>query len=309
MSATILPNFLIIGAHKCGTTSLYEYLRQHPQVFMPQLKEPSFFTFENQNLDGFPAMKRSVVTRFEEYVALFANADGKPAIGEASPMYFKCSHSAARIKHYLPNARLILILRNPVERAYSHFQMELRNGTVKSQNFADAIQEFELLPDGIRNQRYIHDGKYFSLLKPYLDLFGVENLLVLLFDQLRTDPTGMMRSVYQFLNIDSNFTPDLSEKHNEGGLWRNPLWKLYYRAVHPAFGSISNALPENLQARLASVNKQMRKKAVVRSPEMSPEVRAELHAIFREEILKLQDLIHQDLSAWLDAQPAPSANT
>ena len=304
MSATILPNFLIIGAHKCGTTSLYEYLRQHPQVFMPQLKEPSFFTFENQNLDHFPAMKRNVVTRFEDYADLFREANGYAAVGEASPMYFKCSYSAANIKRHLPHARLILILRNPLERAYSHFQMELRNGTVKSRNFAEAIHEYELLPDGIRYQRYIHDGKYFTLLKPYLDLFGAENILVLLFDQLRSDPFGLMKSVFEFLGIDDEFMPDLSEKHNEGGLWRNPLWKVYYRNIHPALGTLAETLPEDMRARLAAGAKKMRRSAVVKPPELSAQTKTELTVLFREEILKLQDLIRQDLTGWLESQPA-----
>ena len=303
MSTSVLPNFLIIGAHKCGTTSLYEYLRQHPQVFMPQLKEPSFFTFEGQRLDAFPAIKRNVVRRFEDYVALFRDAVGYFAVGEASPMYFKCSHSAARIQRRLPGVRLILILRDPVERAYSHFQMEKRNGTVRG-NFAEAMREYELLPDGIRYQRYIHDGKYFTLLQPYAELFGMQNILVLLFDQLRKDAGGLMRNVYQFLGIDSNFTPDLSQKHNEGGVWRSPFWQLYYRTIHPAFGTVSNALPENWHDRLATVGQHLRKKAVVRSPQMSPQVRTQLQGIFREEILNLQDFIQQDLSAWLEEQPA-----
>jgi len=303
MSEMILPNFLIIGGHKCGTTSLYEHLRPHPQVFMPRLKEPSFFTFEGQNLDAYPNIKRNVVTRFEEYAALFADADGKIAVGEASPMYLKCSASAPRIKGWLPNVRLIAILRNPVDRAYSHFQMEFRNGTVKSADFMQAMQEFETLPDGLRYQRYIHDGQYFTLLKPYFDLFGAENILVLLFDKMRSDPTGLMRSVYQFLRVEPDFTPDLSEKHNEGGIWRSPLWRLYYRTIYPAFASVSNALPESLHTRLATFGKKLRKSAIVRSPELSPQVRSELNKIFHGEIVKLQDLIQQDLSDWLEVEP------
>src|SRR3990170_8700279 len=159
----ILPNFLIIGAHKSGTTSLYQYLRQHPQVFMPQLIEPSFFSYEGQNLQHNPSIRRHVITRFEDYVALFQEARGEIAIGEASPMYLKCPQSAVRIKHYIPDARLIVILRNPVDRAYSHFQMELRNGTVNNPDFTQAIQEMVSHPDGTVGQRYIHDGRYFSL--------------------------------------------------------------------------------------------------------------------------------------------------
>ena len=132
-----LPNFLIIGAMKSGTTSLYHYLKQHPQIYMSSIKEPNFFALEGSNLDFNGAegkeqiqrlIKRESIINIEEYRALFRRAAHETAIGEASPMYLYSPEAPYRIRYYVPEAKLITILRNPVERAYSAFLYMTRDG-------------------------------------------------------------------------------------------------------------------------------------------------------------------------------------
>ena len=115
-----MPNFLIIGSQKAGTTALYHYLKQHPQIFLSKIKEPCFFAFEGEELDlrsptGAPVyMNRTAVTTVESYRRLFDTVTDEKAVGEASPIYIICPKAAKRIYHYIPHVRLIAVLRNPV---------------------------------------------------------------------------------------------------------------------------------------------------------------------------------------------------
>lgn len=148
----ILPNFLIIGAAKSGTSSIYDYLKQHPQIYMSSIKEPIFFAFEGEQIDEFgpfnddPLAKGTLTnsaTNIDDYQALFRDVDGEKAIGEASVRYLYFSKSPNRIKKYIPEAKLIAILRNPVDRAYSHFLMNLRKQFEPLNDFSKALQAEE----------------------------------------------------------------------------------------------------------------------------------------------------------------------
>src|SRR5215210_1748036 len=145
----MLPNFLVIGAGKSGTTSLYHYLRQHPDVYMSPVKEPLFFAAEGGRI-RFPgpdgrmisrAANPGAVTRMKDYRALFAGVSGKKAVGEASPQYLYTPEAPLRIKHYVPEAKLIAVLRNPVERAYSAFLHRTRLGREPLADFSEALRQ------------------------------------------------------------------------------------------------------------------------------------------------------------------------
>ena len=136
---TQLPNFLIIGAAKGGTTSLYHYLNQHPQVYMSPMKEPRFFALENEKLNfqnPDKAINKTSVTSLSEYYKLFDGVTNETAIGEASPLYMYSTKAVERIAHYVPTAKLIAILRNPVDRAYSCYKHLI---ALEPYSFADAI--------------------------------------------------------------------------------------------------------------------------------------------------------------------------
>jgi Sulfotransferase domain len=190
-----LPDFLVIGAQKSGTTSLYEYLRSHPQVFMPDIKELDFFT---------PGINWE--RGFGWYQRLFADADeGISAIGEASTSYTKYprySGSAELISRYLPDARLIYVLRDPIDRLRSHYVHNVAFGT-ETAPLAKAVE---------RNPDYINFSKYAMQLEQYLSHFGTEQILVITSEALRSRRVETLTGVFGFLGVRDDWKSDVLEQ-------------------------------------------------------------------------------------------------
>lgn len=294
----ILPNFLVIGAFKSGTNSLYHYLEAHPQVFMCPANEPSFFAFEGKKMSG-GRWAEGVVTNFEEYKRLFAGVRDEIAIGEVSPTYLVSLEAPGRIKHYLPDVKLIAILRHPVDRAYSQWQMEYRQGNEKMTDFAEAIKVIKVIADGTSRRRFVSGSLYFQLLKKYYSMFDTSQICVLLFDRLSTDREGLVRKLYGFLNIDALFLPsNLNVRFNEGGgVPRSKAGGFLLQKVFPALSGLKALAPKGLRERFVA---KTRRQLLAKPPELAPELRAELSAFFKDDILLLQDLIKEDLSMWLN---------
>src|SRR5918997_438225 len=162
-----MPNFLIIGAMKSGTTALYYYLEQHPEIYMSPVKEPNFFSSQEQENAA------DAVTHIGTYQHLFRGVSGQKAIGEAPHSYLYEPGAAAEIRRYSPDAKLIAILRNPIDRAHSHFLHMVRSGTEPLDDFARALQEDVV---GIHKERifqdYIGRGLYYDQLKRYFNAFS-----------------------------------------------------------------------------------------------------------------------------------------
>jgi hypothetical protein len=256
----ILPNFLIIGAFKSGTNSLYHYLEPHPQVFMSPRKKPSFFAFEGQNISDNQWTRNNVITQFNDYIKLFEEAEGKDAIGEASPYYLVSTQAPAKIKYYLPKVNLVAILRNPVDRAYSQWQMEFRQGTEKISNFASAVQVRQTDSDGSIRQRFVYGSKYYSLLKRYYDIFDRSQICVLLFDQLITDRNGLLKKIYHFLEVDPKYVPEnISVQYNEGGLPRNSFTGFFTQKIYPYIAEIKTILPQGIRERVIAQSRRFKK--------------------------------------------------
>jgi len=284
-----LPNFLIIGAQKSGTTSLYEYLRQHPQVFMSPVKEPHFFTYE-----GEPPPSPDMVTDWFTYQQLFSAAkEHHIAIGEASPSYLHAEHVPERIAHYLPEVRLIAILRHPAERAFSNWVHNVRNGR-EHLSFCEALAAED---DRIRQGYsyafwYKYKGFYYRHLSRYMTLFPRERICVYLFDDLRQQPLALLRDVFTFLGVDPDFQPRLA-RHNVSGIPKGVVGKVFsrLRKSRALREVVKKSVPESIRA-------QIRSRILVR-PQMAEDVRQSLIALYREDILRLQDFLNRDLSHWL----------
>jgi len=225
------PNFFVIGAMKAGTTSLYEHLRKHPQVFLPELKEPHYFS----DCVPPPHIRYEVARDYycsrnrSEYLRLYEGATAFPAIGDASPSYLWDENAPGRIHAECPRAKIIVILRDPVLRAHSQYLMNLLGGS-ESLPFPQALKE-----DGARKVRtwwaarlYVDLGLYHDQLRRYLDLFGSDNVLVLLFDDLKRNPEELFSRVARHIGIDPLVLPptDLSEVHNS---YRMPRASGFYR--------------------------------------------------------------------------------
>ncbi len=300
----ILPNFLIIGAAKAGTTSLHHYLGQHPDIFMCPRKDTFFFNFAGKAPDfGGPGDNewyedRAVIDP-DDYRSLFANVSGETAVGEACTAYLYDAEAPARIHDQMPHAKLIAVLRDPVERAYSSFLQQIRDGLETTDDFAEALA---LEPDRMaRNWRplwhYRRRGYYFEQIVRYLEHFVRSQLHFCLYDDLRDDPTRMLRDIFTFLGVDAGFQPDVSVRHNRAGI---PSSRLLYRMVMTpnAVKSIAKPLlPERLRGAIRSAVTES--PATLRRPPLPADIRRRLIADYSADIEQLQDLIQRDLSGWL----------
>lgn len=285
----MLPNFLIIGAHKAGTTSLHAYLREHPDVFMTDVQEPSFFALEGQvrvNPDGTLnrpwVQAQGAAFTLEEYEALFSGVTSETAVGEKSPMYLPNPEAPARIHERIPRARLIAVLRDPVERAFSHYRMNVEAGYERA-SFDDAIAgELAAQPaaPGI-TRHYVRTGFYAAGIRRYQEWFPAEQLKVFLYDDLVVDTGAVVEEIFRFIGVDPAFRPDTSVRHNAG---------------RPAAGTSRSLRHRALQ--LGQVGTLRRRGSEV-STAVSPRSRRDLIERYRVDITELQDLIHRDLSSWL----------
>ncbi len=285
-----LPNFIMIGVAKAGTTSFFHYLDQHPQIYMCPIKATNFFGYEDARNwkwmeEGDPPLLRNFPVRtFEEYEASFAGASTEIAIGEVSPQYFRCPTAAQLIHDSIPNVKLIVSLRNPADRAFSGFLMRTRRG--------DAVKGFyeELSPQS----SHVKEGFYYRRLKRYLDIFPKDRIKIYLFEEFRKEPARIVADLYEFLGVATNFVPDTSTRHNPAGIPKIRLLNQLF--FHPTLINIAKSvIPENIQGMAKRVQQQNLRAA----PKLPAELRAELLNHYREDILKLQELVDHDLSVWL----------
>jgi hypothetical protein len=289
-----MPNFLIIGAMKSGTTALYYYLEQHPQIYMSPVKEPNFFCSE-ENSDG------NFAARLGAYQDLFRDVSGEIAIGEASHCYLYEPEAAARIQDHIPDARLIAVLRNPVDRAYSHFLHMVRNGSEPLTDFARALREIETGGYQKRDRRdYIGRGRYYDQLKRYFDTFGRDQVRVYLYEDLSEAPVDTLQDAFRFLGVDDSFVPDVSLKRNVSGYPKHKSVDKLLRQPSPIKDALKIYLPARLRWRLSKAFDDLKTRNLVEPPAVQPEVRRRLIGVYREDILKLQELIHRDVSGWLE---------
>ncbi|MBZ8182773.1 sulfotransferase [Oscillatoria salina] len=208
-NCVLFPNFLIIGSAKAGTTSLYYYLNQHPEIYMSPVKEPGFFALEGQPST---AKTRSYqIANLVEYQGLFRGVKEEKAIGEASVKYLFDPHAPHRIKHYIPQAKLIAVLRHPVDKIYSKFLHNIRDRVEPIQDFAlawEAGKQRLQDPNSLRRLQYPRIGFYYAKLQQYFDLFPTRQIRVYLYDDLQENSLEMIQDIFSFLEVDSSFVPD-----------------------------------------------------------------------------------------------------
>lgn len=288
------PNFLILGAMKAGTTSLYHYLGQHPQVYMSPKKEPHYFAYGDMPLPTETAryMSHIVQTR-DAYDRLFAGASGRAAVGEASTSYLSSERAVGRIAEALPGVRLIAVLRQPAERAHSHFVFNHKRFFEIEPDFQKALDAEDARDAAGWGPRfhYRRKGYYAEQLSRYFAVFPRERVLVLLYDDLQRDAVGVVRRIYRFLEIDEGFEPDVSVRYNISGVSRNRAIDVALRTLHPVRRSLERALPAKFVSAVGRV--------LIQKPPPPSAIHARLTKHYRPDILKLQDLINRDLSHWL----------
>lgn len=295
----ILPNFFILGAQKCGTDALYDALQRHPDVHMSPNKEPAFFSMD-EALPDFriptPGYKHRLVYDRSKYLRQFADASGQRAIGEASAIYLSSyfpDRTAARIRRDVPHARLIALLRQPADRAYSAFNFYRARDLEPLNDFnaALAAESERIRTNEIPDIRHRANGFYYANLTPYFDLFRREQIRVYLYDDLRSNPRSVLQDICRFLDIDDQVELDLHQRNVTYLNRSQRLWRFLERPT-----------PQQMRWRKripAAAAQQLLRWNQFRPPPLDPALRRSLTQEFRDDILHLQQLIDRDLSHWL----------
>jgi hypothetical protein len=291
----MLPNFLVIGVAKAGTTALHWYLAEHPAVFMSSAKDPSYFAYgvdaDGRLLWGEPEFHTFPVRSLAEYERLFADAGNAVAIGEASTMYLECPQAASRIRKQIPSAKIICSLRHPVERAYSNYVMWLRH---RGRRF-DPSRELSRTADWARpDSRWMRVGRYHEQLVRYFDAFPREQIHVMLFDDLKRSEIEATQNVYRFVGVDPTFMPDFRTPHAIGGLPANRL--LEEVLTNPV---LRTAMRPLVPVRAANWVRRLRARNLRKAPPLPPELRRDLTRHFRDDIARTSGLIGRSLEHWV----------
>jgi hypothetical protein len=298
------PNFLIIGAGKSGTTSLYAYLAQHPQIYMSPAKEPGYFAFAGQTLTfsgpgDAAGINRSLITDESKYCALFERSTDYPAVGEASPLYLHVPQAAARIRAAIPDCKLIAILRNPIDRAYSDYLYRRNNGNEPEAHFLSALQL-----ESARIQKgwspyccYIDKGRYSEHLRRFYDLFPPSQIRLYLYEDLQHSSSNLLHDLFGYLNVESGFKPDMRLRYSASGTPRSELFQgcLNFvkksRALRSVRSQVSSERRYRIYTALQSWNLQT-------PPTIPVDAEAYLIDMFTPEIESLARLVNRDLSHW-----------
>jgi hypothetical protein len=318
----MLPNLFVIGAAKSGTTSLHHYLNHHPDIFMSPVKEPNFFAFEGRRPEFAGPSLQSAATfqrdrlrreRYQysvispsDYERLFAQAGGRKIRGESSPAYLYFPGVARRIAAGVPDARIVAVLREPVDRAYSKYRQMRRDNAEPIADFGAAVrlEEHRKQEGWSPAWLYLDRGFYHRQLREYYDTFPASRIHVLLHEDLCRNPKRVLRDIFRFLGVDPGVVVDVRTRHNVAANPQIPraAW-LYDLVLRPFLLSphLQSALPEQAVARVRPWARRLllRRAAPEQPAQLAPELRTMLTARFREDVEQLQHLIGRDLSRWL----------
>ncbi len=290
----VVPDFFVIGAYRCGTTSLYRSLRQHPQVFLPLEKEPNFFAVDGNPEAGAVLRSRSTVTP-SDYHALYASASPGQKTGDISPEYLRNPRVASRLAEVAPRAPLVAVLRNPIERAWSDYLLHVRDGDEPCDLLRDALaQQAQRQQVEHRGGHYLDSGFYATQLARYFALFPRNQIQVHLFEELMQDRQTVLAQMFRHIGVDAAFVPEPEPAVNVSGIpdSKGLAWVLRARkVVRPLVnrGVIERARP----AWERFLNRRLRR------PALEQEDWDLLAGIFRDDVLRLGDLLNRDLSNWL----------
>jgi len=293
-----LPNFFLAGAPKSGTTSLYRYLDQHADIYLSSIKEPHYFAPEIRLEHYQPALRRrlarenGIVTDWGDYLRLFEGARNQTAVGEGSVCYLWSPRAPALIAEKIPHARILVLLRDPAERAFSQYLHGFGNGAIRW-SFREHIE---------RNRRhrspqlavyypFLEFGMYAQQLARYRERFG-SNVWVGLYEDLKQRPLELIREVCRFLGVSEDFAPDTAQRHLQAQVPR--LSAIGWLKHAGWWQSVAKITPARLRPIL--------RRSLIRTPgttRMEPADRRYLIDYYRDEIVRLAQMLDRDLRAWL----------
>jgi hypothetical protein len=288
------PNLFVIGAAKAGTTALYHLLESHPQIFLPRIKEPHFFSNDLVFKEG---LQWYVDTHFR-------NAAGFPARVDATPHYLYYRKAAERIAEILPSShhRFIVMLRNPVDRAYSLYWNMVHEGH-ETESFQDAVAKeadrssaaTEEL--GTVRHQYLDSGRYAAQLSNWFEIFDRERFLIILDEDLAADPSDVMERVSRFAGIPDTHKPIQGTRANAAGQPRSRFIQRYFRRPDRFRHVLGKLVPFHFKRALVTAILERNRRSF-QYPPMTDETRASLIDYFRQDLQHLEQLIDRPLRHW-----------
>lgn len=298
----MLPDFILGGAAKAGTTAIWQWLSAHPNVYMAK-KEPHFFLAVGPDRSTLAAT--DVLDR-EDYEALFADAQAGQIRGEASVNYLFGEGVSERIAAFVPSAKLIFVLREPVSRAFSHYVMDVRDGSRSSvDDFERDFWELEVCGPPLRRDPYNpyrDPGYYARQLGPFLDTFGSENVLVILYEDFLRNPEPVLEEICLFIGVAPGALNTSVTRVNEGLLPRGSIAKVAHRLAFgqlPGKARIKHLLPAGIRSRVKeSFFPFLISAGQVERPVLDPRVKSSLSPVYRDDIRALIGILGRDLSEW-----------
>jgi hypothetical protein len=302
----LLPDFVVIGAGKSGTTSLHEYLNQHPKIFMGS-KEPNFFAYETLDPETLtdPTDREHYyqsVYKLEDYLNLFKEAKPGQLKGEVSNTYISNTGAWERILHYVPDAKLMAILRHPAERIFSRYFHLVRENEIPEGG--DLNEVFNKDSIWWRRPDLVNEGFYYRQLKPYFENFDPKNIKIFLYEDFIHKTDEVVKEAFTFLGVDPEVKVGTDVVYNKSGKVKN-------KSVDAIVGQESGPI-RFLKKYLPGLHKSLKESVAVQrwlnsvrnknleKPEFDPALRKRIiKEIYQEDITQLQELLQRDLKHWL----------
>lgn len=286
MSDAICPDFIILGPQKCATTWMYRCLREHPDVYLPETDEVHYFDMNYHKGEQW-------------YQEFFADHDGEPVVGEETPSYIRDEAVAHRLAADLPGAKLLISVRNPMERAHSHYWHEKSKGKI-SFAFREVFENYDLY------QNWVVPGFYHRHLQRFLDKFPEEQIKLVFFDDLVDDDETFIKDIYEFVGADRDYTPSfVNETVNEA---RDKLgFETVNRAYYWSFDIVQRNFPKPVKRILHPFHTAYQQ-GIVRlfggkdeyEEGMDPDVRQRLETVYSEEVQRLEQYTDRDFGHWFE---------
>lgn len=279
------PDFIIVGAHKAGTTSLHYYLDEHPDIYLPDYKGGDLLSHRDFKQLG----------KTQAYLDQFEQAEPNQILGEVSSVYFHQDNQfVEQLSRNFPDLKIIIILRDPIDRAYSH---AFWNRSYSQQE----LQDLDSLL--LSSKKILKPGLYATHLKKYLDCFGKDQIKVFLYDDLRQDSRGFVKKMYDFLGVQSDFEPDINKRYHSGNLKVDNSYSRLLKRGKAISPSLKALIPSPIRSLLSSA---LASKSTAPKPKMSPQLRQALIHYYRDEVTEVEKLTGLKVSHWL-ATPTASA--
>ena len=289
------PSIFIIGAQRCATSSLYGHLANHPEIYMSEIKEPRYFSHINRppNFKGpgdADRVNKATIGDEKRYLELFTAAKPKQLCGEATTTYFGDSHALTLISEWVEHPKIIIMLRNPLERALSCYHYKRNQGLEPADSFEEALNDEKrrIKENWAPIWHYATRSKYFTPTQEAFSIFGISDVMVIRYESFVSDPAKELNRLVDFLALKQPFSMSRFIHYNDSGSLapKSRLNKVFKRTKSAVFN-------------LLNVSSNFPTKRTCSTKDITQNTAIKLQSEFRDDVLKLEKLLHWDLSDWM----------